>query len=171
VRSLDGFLNILDVITLIYFIAPSYAANSTPVIFSGNKPLDLGKSFFDGEKIFGSNKTLKGTAGGLLCGFIVSILEYVLIPLYHPSFGFIVVIGAILGDLFGAFVKRRIKIKPGDPAPLLDQLDFIFGAALLVYFLYAFPLKIILFAVLITPPIHFVSNAFAYILRLKDKYW
>ena len=101
----------------------------------------------------------------------MSTLEYVLNPLYHLSFGFIVVVGAVLGDLFGAFIKRRIKIKPGDPAPLLDQLDFIFGAALLTYTLWTFPLKIIFIAVLITPPIHFIANAIAYLLGLKDKYW
>ncbi len=164
-------LTIKDIITLIYFIAPAYATNSTPVIFSGNRPLDFGKTFFDGKKIFGSNKTLKGTIGGLLCGFAVSALTYVLYPLYHLSFGFIVVIGAVLGDLFGAFIKRRIKIKPGDPAPLLDQLDFIFGAASLIYALWMFPLKIIFSAVLITPPIHLLANAIAYLLGLKDKYW
>lgn len=167
----EKMLTVNDVLALIYFIAPAYAANSTPVLFAGGKPLDLGRSFLDGERIFGSHKTVRGTLGGLLSGFAVSIVEYALMPVYHPCLGFTVTVGSILGDLAGAFMKRRVRIKPGDPAPILDQLSFILGAALLSYPLWNFTPFIVLVAVLVTPPIHFAANVIAYALGLKDKYW
>lgn len=168
---MDGWLSINDLITLIYFLAPAYAANSTPVVFSGHRPIDLGKMFLDGERILGSHKTIKGTVGGLLSGSLVSIAEYMLIPMYHPIFGLVVTGGAVLGDLFGAFIKRRVKIRPGDPAPLLDQLDFIFVAALFSCLIWGFSLKIAVIAILITPPIHLIANIIAYMFGLKDNYW
>lgn len=164
-------LTVNEILTLIYFIAPAYAANSTPVLFAGGRALDLGRNFLDGERIFGSHKTVRGTLGGLLSGFAVSIVEHVLTPIYHPCLGFAVSAGSILGDLAGAFLKRRVGIKPGDPAPILDQLDFILGAALLSYPLWNFTPFIVLLAVLITPPIHFAANVIAYMVGLKDKYW
>ncbi|MEM2901518.1 MAG: CDP-2,3-bis-(O-geranylgeranyl)-sn-glycerol synthase [Candidatus Bathyarchaeia archaeon] len=164
-------LTVYDLLTLIYFIAPAYAANSTPVLFAGGRALDLGRNFLDGERILGSHKTVRGTLGGLLSGFAVSIIEYALMPVHHPCLGFAVSVGSILGDLTGAFLKRRAGIKPGDPAPILDQLDFVLGAALLSYPFWNFTPFIVLVAVLITPPIHLAANVIAYLLGLKDKYW
>ena len=64
-------LTIKDIITLIYFIAPAYAANSTPVIFSGNRPLDLGKTFLMVKKFLATTKPLREQSGDcyadLLC--------------------------------------------------------------------------------------------------------
>src|SRR5207245_9121927 len=39
--------------------------------------------------------------------------------------------GALLGDLTGAFLKRRMHKPRGAKAPVLDQYDFVVGALLL----------------------------------------
>jgi CDP-2,3-bis-(O-geranylgeranyl)-sn-glycerol synthase len=37
---------------------------------------------------------------------------------------FLVALGAPLGDLIGSFLKRRLNLERGAPAPIIDQLDF-----------------------------------------------
>ena len=49
--------------------------------------------------------------------------------------GFLLGFGALLGDALGSFLKRRLGIGRGKPAPILDQLDFIIVALILVLIL------------------------------------
>ena len=51
----------------IIYIFPAYAANGAPVLFGGGKPLDMGAKL-NGKRIFGPNKTIRGTAPSLICG-------------------------------------------------------------------------------------------------------
>jgi CDP-2,3-bis-(O-geranylgeranyl)-sn-glycerol synthase len=80
-------------------------------------------------------------------------------------------LGALLGDLAGAFLKRRLKIKPGGALPVVDQLDFVVGALIFVSFFSAVSLPVVLILLLVTPPIHFLTNVAAYALGLKEHYW
>jgi len=82
-------------------------------------------------------------------------------------------LGALFGDLAGAFVKRRIGLAPGDLLPVIDQIDFIIGAIL-----FSFPLslqilswELILAVLIVTPPIHLLTNFAAYKLGLKNNPW
>jgi CDP-2,3-bis-(O-geranylgeranyl)-sn-glycerol synthase len=144
------------------FILPAYIANATPVIFKGKKPIDFGKNFIDGKRIFGDGKTFEGFISGLFFGTLTGII------MGSPFRGFLLSFGALIGDLIGAFIKRRLGIPRGKPAPLLDQLDFIFGALLLSSVFYPIELGIALFIIIITPPIHLISNIFAYLFKLKN---
>ena len=45
-------------------------------------------------------------------------------------------IGSLLGDMAGAFIKRRLGMARGQKAPGLDQYDFVAGAFLLTYLAY-----------------------------------
>ena len=47
------------------------------------------------------------------------------------GWSFILAIGSLLGDLGGAFIKRRLGMERGAKAPILDQYNFIAGAMLL----------------------------------------
>jgi CDP-2,3-bis-(O-geranylgeranyl)-sn-glycerol synthase len=80
-------------------------------------------------------------------------------------------LGSLLGDLVGAFIKRRMRLTPGFPLPLLDQLDFILGALLLSYPIYGFNSNATFIILLMTPPLHLATNASAYALRLKNTAW
>jgi CDP-2,3-bis-(O-geranylgeranyl)-sn-glycerol synthase len=80
-------------------------------------------------------------------------------------------LGALLGDLTGAFLKRRLGIKPGGLFPIVDQVDFVVGALV-----FSFPLGIISWelavtVLLITPPIHLFTNFLAFKLKLKNNPW
>ncbi|HJW65427.1 MAG TPA: CDP-archaeol synthase, partial [Candidatus Bathyarchaeia archaeon] len=108
-------------------IFPAYCANAAPVLAGGGLPMDFGKNFFDGRRVFGKNKTFRGFFFGLAIGVLVGLTEYflfgypLLLCLFSP-------LGALLGDLTGAFLKRRLNIAPGGLLPIVDQIDFVVGA-------------------------------------------
>src|SRR4030067_2090248 len=108
-------------------IFPAYCANAAPVLAGGGLPMDFGKNFFDGRRFFGKNKTFKGFFFGLAIGGLVGLTEYFLIG-YPPLLCLFSPLGALLGDLAGAFLKRRLNIAPGGLLPIVDQIDFVVGA-------------------------------------------
>ena len=147
-------------------------ANSTPVLLGGGAPIDRGRKFVDGRPILGTNKTMKGFAYGLLLGSTAAFAEAAMFANYELVLvGIVASLGALLGDFFGAFVKRRLDIPPGNPLPVVDQLDFILGALLLTSPLLQVTLGAVLILVIATAPIHLLSNAIAYMLRLKKRLW
>lgn len=101
----------------------------------------------------------------------VGVVESILFSQSLLLFAILASLGALLGDLAGAFAKRRLGIKPGDPLPGLDQLDFVIGAILLVSIPFGLTLGTVLILILVTPPVHFLTNLGAYALRLKSNYW
>ncbi len=161
-----------DLLIAIYIAVPAYVANSSPVLLGGGAPIDRGRIFIDGRRVLGTNKTVKGFAYGLLLGCVAGLAEAVLFGNYGlMSVGVLASIGALLGDLCGAFLKRRFDIAPGSPLPAVDQLDFILGAILFTYPLLNATVGSVLILVLATVPIHLLSNAVAYMLRLKSRRW
>ena len=152
------------------FIGPSYVANAAPLIFGRGTPIDGGRNFTDGRQILGSHKTFRGLFAGILAGTIFGFVEYPFGP-QMPLAGFLIGLGAVLGDLLGAFLKRRLDIKPGDPLPIIDQLDFVFGALALGSLVFPLPWMSVFLIVLATPPIHLGTNYGAYLLGLKKTYW
>lgn len=160
-----------DLVSAIEIIIPIYCANGSPVLFGGGKPIDCGVSLADGQRIFGDHKTIRGFLSGLIIGAIVGVFESIFLAQNFLPIAILASSGAMLGDLLGAFVKRRIGIKPGGTFPILDQLDFVLGALLFVSLIYRVSFGTVLIVVLVTPPIHFLTNFAAYILRLKSTYW
>lgn len=154
------------------FIFPAYCANAVPVIAGGGPSLDFGKKFFDGKPIFGKHKTFRGFFSGLMVGTVVGFLESVLFD-YPIAFGLLLSIGALFGDLTGAFAKRRLGLAPGDLLPVVDQVDFIIGAVLfsLSIRLQTLSWQLIVAVLIVTPPIHLATNFVAYKLGLKSNPW
>jgi CDP-2,3-bis-(O-geranylgeranyl)-sn-glycerol synthase len=155
----------------LYFIIPAYSSNSLPTIFKGGPPIDGGRLFIDGRRVFGPTKTVRGFLGGLIGGSLFGLLESALMGWGLFPFALLVSAGALLGDLFGSFVKRRLGLPPGFPAPLLDQLDFVLGGLALSCPLYGLPLGSIAILLAITPPIHLAANYLAHRAGLKDRPW
>lgn len=168
---MDTIITVNDLIVAIYFMIPAYISNSIPTVFGGGKSIDFGKKFIDGERIFGANKTIRGFLSGLICGSLAAIVEDLILIKGFAFIGIAISLGALSGDLFGAFIKRRLKLTPGFPLPLMDQLDFIFGALLFAYPVYNLTLGAVFFLILITPPFHIFTNALAYVLKLKNTFW
>jgi len=160
------------VIEALKFIFPAYCANAIPVITGGGYPLDCGKKFFDGKPIFGKNKTIQGFFSGLVVGAAVGFAESAFFG-YHIFFGLLLSLGALFGDLTGAFVKRRIGLAPGDLLPVIDQVDFIVGAILFSFIIFSPTVsgELVIAVLIITPPIHLLTNFAAYKLRLKSNPW
>jgi CDP-2,3-bis-(O-geranylgeranyl)-sn-glycerol synthase len=164
----------MDIATLIIealkFIFPAYCANAAPVIAGGGQPMDFGKNFFDGKPVFGKNKTFRGFFFGLAIGILVGVMESLVFS-YPLSFSVLTPLGALCGDLAGAFLKRRLDIAPGDLFPIVDQIDFVVGAIV-----FSLPLAIMYWelgvaVLIITPPIHLATNFVAYKLKLKKNPW
>lgn len=167
-------------INALIFIMPAYISNSTPVIMSklirGGKPIDFRKVAWNGRRLFGNGKTIEGFISGIAVG---SIFGMFIFSVYHIYVSYIEPIiistGALTGDLLGSFIKRRLGMKRGDPAPLLDQLDFLITALMLDFGIFGrpkwFSLSILLTLILITVVLHIITNFLAYLLKLKKVPW
>jgi CDP-2,3-bis-(O-geranylgeranyl)-sn-glycerol synthase len=165
------------IIESLEFIFPAYCANAVPVIAGGGTPIDFDRNFFDGKPIFGKNKTFRGFFFGLVVGTAVGYLESIFLG--YPSensgllFGFVMSLGALFGDLAAAFLKRRLGIAPGNLLPVIDQVDFIVVAILFSLLFYPSLLswELVMTVLIITPPIHLLTNFVAYKLGLKKNPW
>ena len=158
------------IVEALKFIFPAYCANAVPVIAGGGRPMDFGKNFFDGKPVFGKNKTFRGFFFGLAVGVFVGLVESLVFS-YPVPFSVLSPLGALCGDLAAAFLKRRLGIAPGGLLPIVDQVDFVIGAIL-----FSLPLTIIYWelavaVIIITPPIHLLTNFLAYKLKLKKTPW
>ena len=107
---------------------------------------------------------------GLSIGAVVGVMDCVAFG-FPWLFAILTPLGALLGDLVGAFLKRRLNIAPGGLLPIVDQVDFVVGALL-----FSLPLMVInwetaVTVLLITPPIHLFTNFLAYKLKLKKHPW
>jgi CDP-2,3-bis-(O-geranylgeranyl)-sn-glycerol synthase len=166
--------DLMDMLSLIeqalIFIFPAYCANAAAVLAGGGTKMDFGRNFFDGKRIFGDNKTFRGFFFGLAVGILVGLADALVFNL-PILFAVLTPLGAVTGDLAGAFLKRRLGIAPGRPLPIVDQIDFVVGALV-----FSIPLKIASWEVaitvlIITPPIHLFTNYLAYKLKLKKNPW
>jgi CDP-2,3-bis-(O-geranylgeranyl)-sn-glycerol synthase len=160
----------LLIVEALKFIFPAYCANAAPVLAGGGLAMDFGKNFVDGKRVFGDNKTFRGFFFGLAVGVGVGLVEWMLFG--NPFlFCLLTPLGALLGDLAAAFLKRRLGIAPGGLFPVVDQVDFVVGAVV-----FALPLGVVYWelavaVLLITPPIHLLTNMVAYKLGLKKNPW
>ena len=174
---------IYEIAYAFWFILPAYIANAFPVIFGGGLPIDMGKKLPDGKPIFGSHKTFRGFAAGLIAGVLVSVvqtvaLQYIMLSDFMLPFhfnvliGLMIALGALIGDLGHSFVKRRIGLAEGALLPVADQLDFVVGAIFFSLLVSAPPpLLTVVIIIVITPPIHLLTNYVAYMLGVKKTPW
>jgi len=172
---------IVNYILPLIYISPCYAANAAPLflasIAEGRKPLDLGKKFIDGKRIFGDGKTIEGTIFGFFVGYIYflsifSFQSFLNMPILFENYfeGFLLVIGAIFGDIFGSFIKRRLNMKRGDMLPILDQTGFLIFAILFrSIFFGAIPYDIVIYLFVITFLVHIMTNTGAFKMGIKDE--
>jgi len=175
----------------IWFGLPAWIANSTPVIFGGGTPIDRSMVFRDGHRLLGDGKTIRGFVIGVLLGTLTSLvqsavapyifpvlMEYVVVTtemqallFINPITGFLLSLGALMGDLVGSFVKRRIDVRSGNPAPVLDQIGFIIMALIFVSPIIQPAAVYVIILVAVTLGVHWFSNAIGFLLGLKDNPW
>lgn len=159
----------------LYFIFPAYCANGAPVLFGGGLPMDFGRNFIDGKPLFGAHKTFRGFFSGLFIGTFVGFVQSNLLifqPLLQPPpllLGFVLSLGGLTGDLIHSFIKRRLSLPPGASFPVADQLDFVLGALFFSLFISSPSLPVALITLIVTPPIHLLTNYTAYRLGMKKE--
>jgi CDP-2,3-bis-(O-geranylgeranyl)-sn-glycerol synthase len=166
----------LEIFNALYYIFPAYCANGAPVLFGGGRPIDGGKMFRDGKPVFGSHKTIRGFVFGILIGTFVGWVQEILgpsvgLPKGSVVLGFVLSLGALMGDLLGSFIKRRMNLKSGVHLPISDQLDFMLMALLFSLPVQPPTLTYALIIIILTAPIHLMVNFMAYLLRLKKTPW
>jgi len=175
---------IYEIAYALWFILPAYVANAFPVIFGGGLAIDIGRKFSDGKPIFGSHKTFRGFIAGLIAGVFTSLVQTIVLQSkmlsdfvlpfeFNVLVGSMIALGALMGDLVHSFVKRRLGLVEGSPLPVADQLDFVLGAILffLLVSLSPPPLFTVVLVLVITPPIHLLTNFLAYLLGVKKTPW
>ena len=159
---------------------PAYVANGAPVVFSRFyrgvlHPVDAGRVFVDGRRVLGDSKSVEGFLVGVAAGSVMGLLEALFSP--DPGAvaarGFLMALGAMLGDMLGSFAKRRLGLRPGAPAPLLDQLDFLILAVLLADAagLASFSAGDVALLAAVTLVLHYSTNYAAYRLGWKKVPW
>ncbi len=190
-------LEILTIIALgLWLFIPAMVPNSAAVIFGKYLPtakMDFGRSW-RGKRIFGDGKSWSGFFGGALSGFGLGLVMIAIASIWDPedywgygpfwnNAGVLLCLsfGAVLGDLCGAFIKRRLGMERGQKAPFLDEYDFVVGAFLLtaLFFpdwMYATYIKgyhiaALIFIVVIMYLIHRVVNIIGYKAGLKKEPW
>jgi len=151
---------IVDVIiaTFTYYL-PAYFVNGGLLFFYSTIE---GVGIPVSVRWFGPRRSFDGLLFAIFCGGSVGLL------VSNPYLGVFLGVGSWLGALGGSFLKRRLGIEPGGPAPVLDQLDFIMGATLLGCLVEAPKVEYFLIIVCATLFIHRAMNILAYKVGLKD---
>ena len=161
-----------DFLTMLFLLAPAGIANTTPIwvakiplLRHWQTPLDLGLKF-RGQRVFGDHKTIRGVVSGLVVGGLVGWLWQTwatdsswfaaqIEPLQGQMnfilFGALVGLFALIGDAVFSFFKRQAKIAPGRPWVPFDQIDYIVGAYLFIWFVLDLSWPLYLIGLLITP--------------------
>jgi CDP-2,3-bis-(O-geranylgeranyl)-sn-glycerol synthase len=168
----------------VWFILPAYVANSIAIDVSAvpylkrfTTPVDFGRSF-RGKRILGDGKTWRGLICGVMAGGLCGLLQQHLSPegLFPMTalIGFLLGLGALVGDMVESFIKRRMGMGRGHPLILMDQLDYIFGAFFFAWIVV--PMRTIGWEYLalicaITVPLHMFASVVAWKLKMKKNPW
>jgi len=190
-HRMNGMIS--SVLVAIWVFIPAMVPNSFAALFGGGGPIDFGKTW-RGKRILGDGKTWRGLSGGTLGGVVTGLVEIAVSmpfdPKNHWEFGsfqtaliilFLLSFGALLGDIMGSLIKRRLGMKRGQKFPILDQYDFLIGAFLLLLIFDPYWVKSIyiegngifgLLALLfLVPLLHRSVNIIGYRMGVKNEPW
>jgi CDP-2,3-bis-(O-geranylgeranyl)-sn-glycerol synthase len=176
---------IIPLIWALWIMLPAYVPNPVAALLGGGTPIDLGKNFSDGNRIFGDGKTWRGLITGILAGILTGLILIWLagrfplagLPQHTLLSVILLAIGALLGDLVKSFFKRRFKKERGTKWPVADQYDLVAGAFLLLLigdpaWLFAtVTLPVFLIILIITPVLHRATNIIGYVFKVKEVPW
>jgi len=165
-----------------WIMVPAYLPNSSAAVFGGGRPIDGGRAWSDGRRIFGDGKTWRGLCGGIGAGIAIGFVQMGLESIFGweyltPLSVFLLAAGALLGDLTKSFFKRRLNKKRGEQWLIADQYDLVAGAfALLLLFNPEWVVATItpmigLWIIILTPLLHRGANIIGYLIGIKDVPW
>lgn len=188
-----AMITLLYIVSCIYFFIPAYIANASPplantfnVLNRFNRPIDGGRTI-KGIPILGTHKTWRG----LICEISICTLLFQLFfwinNHFHLPFlsviginsffvsswllGILLAMGIVFGDLFFAFIKRRLRLKPGTAFIPFDQTNYVIGAFVFVQPMIGLPLTFWITLFVLTFFIHVLFNRIGYNLDLHKAKW
>ena len=181
------------ILSSLYFFLPAYFVNMTPPLTKRfrifdflDKPVDFNKTF-DNKRVLGAHKTWRGAVVGISIGILVSyvqtwlyqyplIKQVSLIDYYNINilfFGFLMSFGAVLGDLFFAFIKRRLDLKPGTKFIPFDQINYVIGVYVVFSLTGVFKIDNLVWIIILISTffLHMIVNRIGYQLGLHKAKW
>ncbi|PKL79947.1 MAG: CDP-archaeol synthase [Candidatus Melainabacteria bacterium HGW-Melainabacteria-1] len=186
---------------LLYLILPLVLAGFSnmvwmklPLLNSLRVPMDKGRNWRDGRRIFGDNKTWKGFVGMMIVTALwlqifalidiwspnaraLSLIPYDQWPQLAWFYGAVWGLFYVLAELPNSFIKRRLDIRPGGEAPgwqgqlfkIVDQADSVIGCLIGMLFFYVpSPLDALAILVLATG-FHYLTNVLLFLVGLKKQ--
>ncbi len=181
------------ILSSLYFFLPAYFTNMTPPLAKRfrvfdflDKPIDSNKTF-NNKPILGVHKTWRGLVAGMIVGILVVYLQkwfYQFLWIKEISLfnyekinvlllGFLLSSGAVFGDLFFAFLKRRLNLKPGAKFLPFDQINYVIGTYFFFSLTSFFKIDNLVWIVLLilTFFLHIIVNRLGYYLGLHKAKW
>jgi len=141
------------------------------------------------DKLFGSNKTIRGFVFMMLFSVVGALILNGIIRLWQPDLtvdilgmpfwllGIVQGFGYALFELPNSFIKRRLGIQPGESPKrfkalfiLMDQLDSGIGVALATWLVFAIPVPTAVSIVLLSPMVALAVKRVLFILKWKKDY-
>ena len=164
----------MRLLELICLVVPAYCANMAPPFVrfwpGWNRPIS--------RRWLGEHKSVMGFVAGVVVGTLAGGIEAML-PwpgrLFEPAawiaLGFAQGLGAMAGDSAKSFVKRRLRIAPGERWVPFDQLDFIAGALLFSWPWLRLGLGEVALIVALTIVADMAVNRISFRLGIRDTPW
>jgi CDP-2,3-bis-(O-geranylgeranyl)-sn-glycerol synthase len=164
---------------------PAYLPNPIAALVGGGTPIDLGRNFPDGKRVFGDGKTYRGLVIGIFAGICIGLAEIWLAGVYGwenlPEQTYLSITllatGALLGDLCKSFFKRRLGKERGAKWPVADMYDLVAGSLLLVlivdpgWLFENMTLLTFILILILTPILHRTVNIIGYHFKVKEVPW
>jgi CDP-2,3-bis-(O-geranylgeranyl)-sn-glycerol synthase len=181
--STDFF--IIPLLSAVWIMLPAYLPNPVAAVSGGGTPVDFGRNFTDGRRVFGDGKTWRGLVIGILAGVAIGSIQMwaagayglgFLPPLTFPAVCLLAT-GALLGDIVKSFFKRRFNRERGAKWPIADQYDLVAGAFLLLFVFDAgwlfseVTLPAFFFILILTPILHRAVNIIGFVIKVKEVPW
>ena len=176
---------LIPFLSALWIMMPAYVPNPVAAFLGGGRPIDGGRMYRDGRRIFGDGKTWRGFMTGVASGIVIGVLLIMgqqafgitWLPVLTFPVVFLLAFGALAGDLVKSFFKRRLDKERGAEWLIADQYDLVIGALLLLLIFqyqwvmtYLTPL-VIFWIIVITPVLHRAVNIIGYITGIKDVPW
>jgi len=183
--GIDIYSLIIIGISALWVMLPAYLPNPVAAALGGGRPIDGGRCWRDGRRIFGDGKTVRGFVAGIAGGLVIGLLQIFiqshvgsgLIPEHTLMSITLLAVGALLGDLAKSFLKRRKGVERGEKWPVADQFDLVIGAFILLlifdpkWLFSAITIPIAIAILILTPVLHRGTNVIGYVLGIKDVPW
>jgi CDP-2,3-bis-(O-geranylgeranyl)-sn-glycerol synthase len=181
--STDFF--IIPLLSAVWIMLPAYLPNPVAALTGGGTPVDFGKNYADGRRIFGDGKTWRGLIVGILAGVGIGTIQILADGAYGISFlpgltllsVILLATGALLGDIVKSFFKRRCGVERGARWPIADQYDLVAGAFLLLlifdsaWLFSEVTLPAFIIILILTPILHRVVNIIGFAIKVKEVPW